>query len=284
MNGVILVDKPKGWTSQDVINKVKRLLNAKKVGHAGTLDPLATGLLIVLVNNATKLSDYLLLANKEYECRIEIGKKTDTGDATGEVIETKEVDVIQDIDAVLKSFCGKSMQTPPMYSSIHHHGVKLYELARRQIKVEIEAREIEIYEIARTSSVEYFDNCAYFSFRVRVSKGTYIRSLCEEIGNRLKFPANMKELRRISSGEFKIDNASTIEDIAQGRYEIIPMLECLNFERVIEVDETLYKKVINGNQLSLDEKAKMIAFTREGELIGLYEKDNDLYKAKKIWN
>ena len=283
MNGIIIVDKPKDWTSQDVATKIKRTLKVDKVGHAGTLDPLATGVLVILVNGATKLSDYLLNEDKVYECEIVIGKATDTEDVMGTVTESKEVTNALDVDSVLEGLIGPLEQMPPMYSSIHHNGKKLYELARKGIVVERVSRTIEVFDIKRTSEIVYENNEARFSFMAKVSKGTYIRTLCVEIGNRLNFPAYMNELRRLRSGNFDLASSVTIEDIINGNYELIPMIESLKSKRVIEVNEEEYRKIENGMKINLDETALEVVLTKGGELIAIYEKDNNMYKAKRIW-
>lgn len=205
MNGIIIVDKPRDWTSQDVITKIKHLLRVKKVGHAGTLDPLATGVLVVLVNDATKLSDYLMAERKEYMCEVVLGQATDTEDVMGKVVEAKKVSKLNQVDEVLASLKGVITQVPPMYSSIHHEGRKLYELARQGITVERKPREIEVYDIYRTTDIVYENDIAKFSFIANVSKGTYVRTLCVEIGKRLGYPAYMNALRRTKAGEFTVE-------------------------------------------------------------------------------
>lgn len=181
INGVIIVNKPKNFTSQDVVSKVKKVLNEKKAGHTGTLDPMATGVLPILVGNATKLSKYLIEHNKTYVAKIKLGQKTDTGDGEGTVIEEKPVtDISLDkVEKVLNSFIGKQKQIPPIYSAIKINGKKLYEYARNGEKVEIPEREIEIYSIKLLQLNEEIE------FEVNCSKGTYIRTLCEDIAKAL---------------------------------------------------------------------------------------------------
>ena len=181
INGVIIVNKPKNFTSQDVVSKVKKILNEKKAGHTGTLDPMATGVLPILVGNATKLSKYLIEHNKTYVAKIKLGQKTDTGDVEGTVIEEKPVtDISLDkVEKVLNSFIGKQKQIPPIYSAIKINGKKLYEYARNGENVEIPEREIEIYSIKLLQLNEEIE------FEVSCSKGTYIRTLCEDIAKAL---------------------------------------------------------------------------------------------------
>lgn len=286
MNAVLLIDKPKDWTSQDVATKVRKTLKLDKVGHAGTLDPMATGVLVLLLNQATKLSDYLLMEDKEYECEIIIGKATTTEDTTGEVVETKVVKETLDVDLVLESLIGPLEQVPPMYSSIKYEGKKLYELARRGEVVERKSRNIEIFSIKRTSEVTYENGEAKFRFQTRVSKGTYIRTLCVEIGRRLNFPALMGDLRRICSGNFRIEDAYTLEDVLAGRFQTISMVDAVLMNTVIEVSDEQAKNIKNGLKLKLEATDKEVMLTKNNELLAIYEQDElpNIYKARRVWN
>lgn len=283
MNGILIVDKEKGMTSHDVIYKIKRGLKLKKVGHAGTLDPLATGVLVVLVNGATKLSNYLLNNDKEYLCEIVIGKATDTEDVSGNIILEKKVDKIKNVDEVLKSLIGKQEQTPPMYSSIRHQGRKLYEIAREGVEVERKARMINIFDLKRTSEIEYTNGEAKFNFKTHVSKGTYIRSLCVEIGKRLGFPAYMLNLRRISSGKLKIENAYMLSDVLDGKAKLINMLEVLNEFKIIDVNEDQARDISNGNKLKLPSEEAEVVLAKDNQLLAIYERNKGLYRAKRVW-
>lgn len=185
MHGILIINKPKGYTSHDIVNVVRKKLNTKKVGHTGTLDPDATGVLPILIGTATKISKYLIEHKKTYIATIKLGYKTDTGDASGKVIEKdkhfQKIDK-KNIENALSTFLGKQKQVPPMYSAIKVDGKKLYEYAREGKEVEIKPREIEIYDI----SLEGYDNNNYeISFKVNCSKGTYIRTLCENIAEKL---------------------------------------------------------------------------------------------------
>ena len=215
MNGIILINKEKGCTSHDVVYKVKKLTNSK-VGHTGTLDPNATGVLPLLIGEATKISKYLINHDKEYEVVLELGKKTSTADVEGKVIEEKEVSAKsieeQYVKKILKTFIGKQEQTPPIYSAIKINGKKLYEYARKGQEVKLEPRQIEIYdiELLNINKTE-----KQISFRVQCSKGTYIRSLCEDIAEKLGTVGLMKELKRTVVGDFKIENAITVEELKE---------------------------------------------------------------------
>lgn len=288
MNGILLVNKEKGYTSQDVVSRIRRIFNIKKVGHAGTLDPLATGVVVVLINEATKLSNYLLEEDKEYACEIVIGKATDTEDATGKIVEEKEVEALDNrkVDSILKSINGRIVQVPPMYSAIKIDGKKLYELARKGITVEREPRFVNIYSLDRTSDIVVKNNEAVFSFVTKVSKGTYIRTLCTEIGLRLEYPAYMNNLMRISSGNFRIEDSYSLKDIEEGNYKIIPMLEALNNYRQFEVDEEQAKKVKNGMPIFNKEiynNEELIVLSYNNELLAIYKKSGIEYKAERVW-
>lgn len=186
MDGIILINKPKEWTSHDIVNKVKKILN-EKVGHTGTLDPMATGVLPLLVGKGTLCSKYLINHNKTYKVKLELGKKNDTADTEGKIVEEKEVTnkMLEEtvIKEVLNKFLGKQEQIPPIYSAIKVNGKKLYEYARKGQTVEIKPRQIEIYSIELLSIDK---NLKQIEFKVSCSKGTYIRSLCEDIGNKLR--------------------------------------------------------------------------------------------------
>lgn len=186
MDGIILINKPKEWTSHDIVNKVKKILN-EKVGHTGTLDPMATGILPLLVGKGTLCSKYLINHNKTYKVKLELGKKTDTADTEGKIVEEKEVTnkMLEKtvIKEVLNKFLGKQEQIPPIYSAIKVNGKKLYEYARKGQTVEIKPRQIEIYSIELLSIDKKLKQ---IEFEVSCSKGTYIRSLCEDIGNKLR--------------------------------------------------------------------------------------------------
>ena len=217
MDGIILINKEKGCTSHDVVNKVKHIFN-EKVGHTGTLDPNATGLLPILVGKGTKLSAYLINHDKEYEVTLKLGIKTDTADSEGKVIDEQNVDnsmmQSEKIVKVLDSFIGKQMQTPPIYSAIKINGKKLYEYARKNIEVEIEPRQIEIFSIQLD---EINEDEKIICFTVKCSKGTYIRSLCEDIAERLGTIGYMKELNRVKVGIFDIKNSIKIEELENNK-------------------------------------------------------------------
>ncbi len=208
-DGVLLIDKPTDYTSHDVVARVRHKLQQKRVGHAGTLDPMATGLLLVLVGKSTKLSQYLMSSDKEYEGEMTLGTITNSQDAEGDVVETRPVPADLDrakIEAVMQTFRGDQYQTPPMFSAIKIDGVPLYKKARKGEEVDREPRFIRI------TSIELLD-CAVpkVRFRVRCSKGTYVRTIAHDIGQKLGCGAHLSALRRTASGELRVENSIGME-------------------------------------------------------------------------
>lgn len=209
MNGIILVDKPEDWTSHDVVSKLRGILHEKRIGHSGTLDPMATGLLVVFVGRATRAVEFAEADSKEYIAGLRLGTVTDTQDITGNVL--KKVDIIPSVDevkAVLGRFKGEQSQIPPMYSAIKVGGKKLYELARRGETVERKPRKIFIHELELSGERD-----GDLLLRVKCSKGTYIRTLCDDIGKALGCGACMSYLRRTRAGVFSVENAHSLEEI-----------------------------------------------------------------------
>ena len=198
MDGILLINKPAGMTSHDVVNCIRRLLHTKKVGHCGTLDPDATGVLVLCIGKATKALQFLTSEEKEYIATLSLGKSTDTYDASGTVLETKEFQGVDHVEEVLLSFLGAQKQMPPIYSAIKVNGKKLYEYARNGEDVHIEPRDIVIKDI---QLLEQKDNI--IRFQVKCSKGTYIRSLCVDIARKLGYPGHMSHLIRSQSGHFR---------------------------------------------------------------------------------
>lgn len=210
INGILLVDKPQGLTSHDVVDFVRKKFNIKKVGHCGTLDPIATGLLVILLGNATKLASSYLNDDKKYLCTMKLGEITDTQDAEGKIVTKKNFEGItkDEINKVIKSFEGDGEQIPPMVSAKHYRGVRLYTLARQGFEVKRFPKKISIYSI-KVLAIDL----PFVEFIMQSSKGTYIRTLCHDIGGRLGCGAHMHSLRRLASGRFKIEDAHTLEKL-----------------------------------------------------------------------
>ena len=278
MDGVLIINKPKRYTSHDIVNIVKKQLNITKVGHAGTLDPNATGVLPVLIGNATKISKYLIEHDKVYIAELKLGEKSSTGDLEGEIIEKKSVPKLNEdqIKDTLKLFLGKQQQIPPMYSSIKINGKKAYEYARKGLKVEMEPREIEIMNI---SLIKFQDNI--ITFKVKCSKGTYIRVLCEDIAKSLGTVGLMKELCRIKVNEFDIKNSVTLHDIKNGNVQIINIEEIFKAQPYIKLNDRETKLFLNGVKLSVN-KSDDLYRIYNSTLLGLGLVENNLLKRDVI--
>lgn len=210
LDGILVINKPAGITSHDVVDFIRRKFNIKAVGHAGTLDPMATGVLVMLLGKATKLSNTFTSDDKEYIAKVFFGKKTDTQDASGRVIEEKDINIlaIEDIKKALYNFKGEIEQIPPMVSAIKYKGKKLYQLARSGKIVERQPRKIKI------SDIEILDfKFPELTFKIRCSKGTYVRTLCEDIGKALGVPSHMSGLVRSASGDFLLENSKKLDDV-----------------------------------------------------------------------
>lgn len=281
MNGFLLIDKPKDWTSRDVCNKISRIFQTKKVGHIGTLDPFATGLLIIALGEATKAIPYLENLDKTYLAELILGNKTNTGDMTGKVIETKAVPKLDDIfiKETLNSFLGESMQIPPMTSAIKVNGKKLYELAHKGIEIERKERKIYIYNI---DSINH--NLNSITFLSRVSKGTYIRTLGEDIANKLGTVGHLSNLRRIQVGVFNVKDATTIDKCNND--SVISIKEILTKYMHVEIvrNSKILKLIENGCSIkfNLNEKYdKILLVNEKDQPLAIYSLNDEQYVCQR---
>ena len=280
MDGIILVNKEKDMTSRDVVNKISHIFNTKKVGHTGTLDPMATGVLAIGIGKALKVLEYITALEKEYEAEITLGINTDTLDITGKVLETKDVNITnEEIDKVLESFIGDYDMEVPKYSAVRVNGKRLYEYARNNEEVELPIHKVKIYSIKRTSDIK--DN--KFNLVCKVSKGTYIRSLVRDISSRLNTIGVMSKLNRTSQGKFNIKDSYTLEDIEKGNYKLISILDSVDLPKV-EIEESLLKKISNGVKLEDKYNYDIFCFTYNNKLLAIYKKDNGMVKPVKVFN
>ncbi len=287
MDNIIVINKDKDYTSRDVVNVIGKIFNTKKVGHTGTLDPLATGVLIVCMNKALKVVDLITASDKEYIAKVVLGIDTDTLDITGNIINECKTDVNVDmVKSVLNSFVGKSIQEVPKYSAVKVNGKKLYEYARNGIDIELPKREIQIFDIELISDIDIVDGHQEFSFKVKVSKGTYIRSLIRDIGVKLGCFACMKELIRTKQGKFSIDKSYTLNDIKNGNYKLLNIKDVIDIEKVVVSDNMLFK-IKNGmilDKFFISDKALIL--DNKGNEIGIYktyDKDSEKVKPDKIF-
>lgn len=273
MDGLILVDKKEGWTSYDVVRLVKKLYNTNKVGHCGTLDPFASGLLIIGVNQATKVMSFLENDDKEYIATIQLGSKTDTYDLTGKVVSTSKIIPFtkSQVENVLKSFKGRITQTPPIYSSIHVDGKHLYEYARNHEEVKIPEREVTIYDL---KLLDFNDTS--FQIYVKCSKGTYIRTLGVDIAFALKNEGHLTYLRRISIGKISVKDANSYSDLLANHVKVHSIMESLNIKNIMLKDKSILKRVYNGQDIILkQETADKILIMDEEKAIAIYRKIED---------
>ena len=271
MDGIIVVNKEKDFTSRDVVNKISHILGTKKVGHTGTLDPMATGVLIVCVGKCTRLVDMITSDYKEYVAGVKLGILTDTLDVTGNVLEESSVNVSKsDIVDVINSFKGSYLQEVPIYSAVKINGKKLYEYARNGEVVDLPKRMVTIKEIELVNFNSIYD----FTIKCTVSKGTYIRSLVRDIANKLGTIGVMSSLERTKQGNISINESYSISDIEKGNYKMLGVREFFKDMYKVNVDETLKKKVMNGCILNNTYNKDMVMFL-DGDLVLAIYKDYD---------
>ncbi len=281
MNGIIVVNKEKNLTSRDVVNKICHIFNTKKVGHTGTLDPMATGVLVVALGSSLKIVDHITSLDKEYIAKVKLGINTDTLDVTGTTLETREANVTnEDIDRVLKEFPQDYDMEVPIYSAVKVNGKKLYEYARNNIPVELPHHQVKIYSLERISDIK--DNSFYI--KCHVSKGTYIRSLINDICLNLGTIGVMEELNRTKQGKYLIEDSYTIEDIKNNNYKIISVLDSIDIPKVEIDNKELLKRVLNGNKLEDVYNYNEFIFTYHQDAIAIYKKDNSTVKPVKVFN
>ena len=281
-SGLLVVNKPKNVTSRDVVNEVSKIFKTKKIGHTGTLDPIATGVLVLTINKATKLSEIITSEEKVYQAEVILGIKTDTLDITGNVLE--ECDTYykkEDIINTLNSFIGSYNQEVPIYSAVKINGKKLYEYARNNEVVTLPIRMVTIKEI-KIDELNYIDNKTVFKFTCKVSKGTYIRSLINDIAFKLNTIGTMKNLIRIEQGNFNIKDSYTLEDIKNNNYKIIPIKEALKDYFTIRVDKDLKFKVMNGQILDNIYNKEYVLFI-DDDVIALYKNNENKLKPYKMF-
>ena len=274
--GVLFINKEKNKTSFDIVNEISHLFGIKKVGHTGTLDPIAEGILIVCLGKATKIVELLTAKDKEYIAEVELGYETDTYDNTGKVLRKKIVEENLPIEEIIKSYKKTYLQEVPIYSAVKVNGKKLYEYARNNQKIECPKKEVTIKEIELLEK-----NKASFTIKTLVTKGCYIRSLIHDIGMSLNTYATMTSLIRTRQGNISIKDTNKLEDIRNNNFTIHKIEEVLDYPK-IELDKDNYKKIKNGMKIpnSFNIKDKVI-FTYQNKIIGIYEKDNNILKVWK---
>lgn len=285
MNGILVVNKNLGYTSRDIVNIVSKELGTKKFGHTGTLDPMAEGVLVLCVGNALKMCEMLTNHDKEYIAGVTLGTETDTLDTEGNILCEKEVNIDKDtIISVVNSFLGKYNQEVPKYSAVKVNGKKLYEYARKNIPVELPSKEVHVKSIEIVDDIIYEDGKIYFKIKCIVSKGTYIRSLIRDIGNRLCCPSVMNSLIRTRQGDFSINEAYSIEDIKNGEFKIIDILDAFKDIPRIKVTDDVAFKIRNGVVLKKFFDSEMaFIIDKDNNLISLYQNIDGMARVYKMF-
>ena len=272
--GLIIINKPCGKTSRDIVNELCHIFGTKKIGHTGTLDPLATGVLVCCIGKYTKLVNEITSLNKEYIAEIKLGIKTDTGDITGNIIDKSDYNITEEeIKDTFKMFECSYEQTVPKYSAVKINGKKLYEYARENVDIDLPKRLITVYKIELLS----FDK-DIIKFKARVSKGTYIRSLIEDICMKMNIVGTMNSLIRTKQGKFSIDESVTIEEVKNNKFKLLKIKDVLNYPRV-KLDDNLTFKVKNGSKIdnifNIEDK---VIFLNNDKEIAVYIKESDYLK------
>lgn len=283
MNGLVVIDKDKGYTSRDVVNIVSGVLGTKKVGHTGTLDPLATGVMVVGVGKGLKVSELITGYDKVYEARVIIGYETETLDMEGNIVKWGRFDYTKgDIERVIREFPREYEQVVPIYSAVKVNGKRLYKSARRGDVVDLPKRMVSIYEMDLISDVEVFENHTSFDIRCKVSKGTYIRSLVRDIGNKLGSYGTLMDLRRTRQGNFGLDGAYSIDDIKSGNFELKKIGEVLDIPKVWVSEDMLFK-IRNGCKVKKFFEGDMALVMDGDSEVAIYRVSEEDEKIAKVY-
>ena len=286
MNGIVIIDKPEGWTSHDVVGKLRGILREKRIGHGGTLDPMATGVLPVFVGRATRAVEFCENAVKEYVAHLRLGVVTDTQDTTGNILEERAHNVTEDdLVNILPEFMGKQSQIPPMYSAVKVQGKKLYELARKGVEIERKPREITIHSLAVIGKAEDGD----YILRVVCSKGTYIRTLCNDIGERLGCGGCMSYLRRTAAGSYSLIDTVTLEQVQEakenGTLESIlrPVDSVFAEFPAVNISGRAVSLCLNGNSFKMEDvtDGTYRVYDEEGKFLMLGQCENGVMSTIK---
>lgn len=282
-NGILIVNKPSGITSRDVVNIVGKTLNTKKVGHTGTLDPMATGVLVLCLGNALKVCELITANDKEYIAKVILGIETETLDTTSPIINTKKTNITkEEIEKVLNSFKGSYLQEVPKYSAVKINGKKLYEYAREGKEIELPKKMVTIYDIQLISDITYYNDTTSFYIKTTVSKGTYIRSLIRDIGYKLNTYGCMDSLERTRQGIFNIDNSYTLEEIKNNNYKLLSIEESLPNIPLVQVDNKTLFKIKNGVKLKKFFDGDMAIIKDKNKVVAIYKNDLNVSKLFKM--
>jgi tRNA pseudouridine55 synthase len=293
VNGVLIVNKPRGWTSHDVVSKCRRILKERQIGHTGTLDPLATGVLVLCIGKATKIVRYLEADDKEYTAELKLGGTTDTQDADGKVLETRVYSPpsTEQVRDVMNSFQGSIHQRPPAFSALKVNGVPSYRLARQGTLQELAKRPVTVHEIRL---LDYVDPIARFT--VRCSKGTYVRTLCADMGERLGMGAHLISLIRTRSGRFDLEQALTIEQAetlaaaGQAEQALVHLNDALDGFPFMIVEESDARRMAHGNAVTVESGIELPALNgpvrvlgRDGRLLAIARAGDDMLRPEVVF-
>ena len=289
ISGIINLKKEAGMTSHDAVFKLRKILQEKKIGHGGTLDPDVTGVLPIAVGKATRVIEYMTEAGKVYEGEITIGFSTTTEDASGEIVKTTPVTELEEatVDKAMASFEGEITQIPPMYSAVKVNGKKLYEYARAGEEGERPQRQVTITEFVRTSPIELENGTARFTFRVACSKGTYVRTLSVDLGAKLGYASHMSALRRTASAGLTLDKALTLSQISEmveagDTSFLLPIEFGVQDLPAVQVTEDDAKEISFGRFIAIDSQEPLVAAFLEDKVLAIMEKRNQVYKPRKV--
>jgi len=286
MDGIILIDKPKGFTSHDVVAKLRGILKTKKIGHSGTLDPEATGLLVMGVNKGTKIMKFINQDEKIYQATALVGKTTDTLDDDGEVLEEVLLTTMpSNIEDTVNQFIGEYTFEIPMYSAVKINGKKLYEYAREGKTLDVDlSKTVEVYDLKLLSQPRLEDGCLYIDYQVHAAKGLYVRALSKDIGKALGYPAYNYQLRRTKAGKFDIKDAQTLEELQENEARYIPLADALPFPLHI-VNEEEYLELKHGRKINIASNEEFLSLVdQENHLLAVYQKEEEhTYKAINVF-
>lgn len=289
ISGIINLKKEAGMTSHDAVFKLRKILQEKKIGHGGTLDPDVTGVLPIAVGKATRMIEFMQEEGKVYEGEITLGYSTTTEDASGDIVDVTPVFNVseKDIDEAMNSFIGRILQVPPMYSAVKVNGRKLYEYARAGQEVERPQRCVEIYSFERTGPIQLVENCAKFTFRVKCGKGTYIRTLSVDLGKKLGYASHMSALVRTGSAGMTLDESLTLQEIADKVLQkdftfLYPIEQGIGDLPVVELSEEQVREACFGRFVTLDTTFARVAGFHQGKLIAIFDKRDSFYKPSKV--
>jgi len=288
MNGIIVLNKPTGLSSHDCVNRVRKTFQTKKVGHAGTLDKEASGVLVLGINQGTKIMEFLTQNDKGYMFTLRFNRTTTTLDHAGDVCETADVHDFSALDETLKDFLGAYHQTPPAYSAVKVNGKKLYQYALEGKPIpEVSARKTYIYTIKRLSSVrDHQDGTFSVDLFAETSKGVFVRRLADDIARRLGSVGHTTRIHRTQSGQFSIEDATELVELTQGRAKIISLSDALYDVRGFKVSEAMKIRILNGQAIKLDSDDALIKLLdKDTQLLGIYKQDEPgIYKAQKVFH